>query len=143
MSATKTYPKSYIENCREKIEGDLQAYRLQVGNSLDEDFSVRFFNNQVLVMNAMFVDRDADVEGEDGNPLKEVRAISNSLLFNGGKFQPERQPGWPDAAGPSVKLTAELSVLGLTQGEEIKLDESDFMRLSEAFFAEVEKRYLE
>lgn len=142
MSETKTYSKHYIENCKAKLEADLQAYRLQVGNALDEDFSVHFFINLVLVMNYMFVDRSTDVEGNDGNSLNEVRAISNSLLLNGGKFQPEKQPHWPDTAGPSVNLPAERTVLGLVPGEEIKLDESDFMRLAEAFFLEIEKRYL-
>lgn len=143
MLGMKTYPENYIADSKSKLEADLQAYRLQVGNALDEDFSIRFFNNLVLVMNYMFVTRSADVEGEDGNPLNEVRAISNSLLLNGGKFQPDKQPDWPDTAGPSVNLPAEKTVLGLVPGEEIKLDESDFMRLAEAFFLEIEKKYLE
>lgn len=142
MLGTKTYPEQYIADSKAKLEADLQAYRLQVGNALDEDFSTRFFINLVLVMNYMFVTRSTDVEGKDGNPLNEVRAIANSLLLNGGKFQPEKQPHWPDTAGPSVNLPAERTVLGLVPDEEIKLDEADFMRLAEAFFTALEKKYL-
>lgn len=141
MPGMKTYPENYIADCKAKLEADLQAYRLQVGNALDEDFSVRFFNNLVLVMNYMFITRSSDIEGTDGNPLNEVRIISNSLLLNGTKFQPEKQPHWPDIAGPSVNLPTERTVLGLESDEEIKLDESDFMRLAEAFFSALEKKY--
>lgn len=143
MPGIDAYSENYLADCKAKLEADLQAYRLQVGNSLDEDFSTRFFNNLVLVMNYMFINRSTDAEGKDGNPLNEVRAIANSLLLNGGKFQPEKQPHWPATAGPSINLPAERTVLGLEAGDEIKLDESDFMRLADAFFTALESRYLE
>jgi hypothetical protein len=41
-----------------------------------------------------------------------------------------------------LKLPPEKSVLGLQVGEEVKLTEADFVRLADAFFAELEKRLL-
>lgn len=67
--------------------------------------------------------------------------LCNSLPLNGGKLQVDELPGWPNSAGAGIKLPPEQSVLGLTAGENIALSEADFVRLSKAFFAEIEKRY--
>jgi hypothetical protein len=99
--------------------------------------SRRFFNDQVLLLDHVFVHRLTGIEGKDGNPLNEVRVLCNSLLLNDGKLQ-----GWPNSAGASIKLPTEKSVLKLKVGDDVKLNESDFVRLSKAFFAEIEKRYL-
>src|ERR1039457_2725591 len=54
----------------------------------------------------------------------------------------EKLPGWPNSASSGIKLPQEKSVLKLQTGGEIKLTEADFVRLSEAFFKEIEKRYV-
>ena len=69
-------------------------------------------------------------------------APHNSILYNKGKLQIDKLPGWPNSAGGSMKLPPEKSVLKLKAGDDVKLSEADFVRLSEAFFAEIEKRYL-
>jgi len=68
--------------------------------------------------------------------------ICNSLLLNGGTLQVEKLPGWPTSAGGSIKLPPEKSILKLKAGDNVKLSEDDFLRLSKAFFAEIEKKYL-
>jgi hypothetical protein len=142
MLGMKTYPKEYIDRCRTKVDADVRAYRKQVGKTPSKEFEGRFFNNQVLLLDYMFVHRLAGIEGKDGNPLNEVRVLCNSILLNQGKFQADKLPGWPNSAGGSIKLPPEKSMLKLKVGDEINLSEADFVRLSKAFFAEIESKYL-
>ena len=142
MLGMKTYTRDYSDACRARVNTDLRAYRKQVGQSPTREFEARFFNDQVLLLDYMFVHRLAGIEGKDGNPLNEVRVLCNSLLLNHGKLQVDRLPGWPNSAGSGIKLPPEKSVLGLKVGDNIKLSEADFVRLSKAFFAEIEERYL-
>ena len=141
MLGMKKYPKDYIAACRARVDADLRAYRKQVGKSPSREFEARFFNDQVLLLDHMFVHRLTGIEGKDGNPLNEVRVLCNSLLLNGGKVQVDKLPGWPNSAGGGFKLPPETSVLKLHAGDEVALSEADFVRISRAFFAEIEKRY--
>ena len=142
MLGMKTYPQDYVDACRARVDADLRAYREQVGKAPSQEFEGRFFNDQVLLLDYMFVHRLAGTEGKDGNPLNEVRILCNSLLLNQGKLQVNKLPGWPMSASGSIKLPPEKSVLKLKVGDEVKLNEADFQRLAEAFFAEIERRYL-
>ena len=90
MLGMKTYPKPYIAACRARVDADLSAYRKHSGKTASRDFEARFFNNEVLLLDYMFVHRLTGVEGKDGNPLNEVRVLCNSLLLNGGKLQVEK-----------------------------------------------------
>ena len=141
MLGMKKYPRDYIDACRARIDADLRAYRQQVAKSRDEEFESRFFNNQVLLLDRMFVHRLAGIEGKDGNPVNEVRVLCNSLLLNKGKLQVERLPNWPESAGSSIKLPPETSILRLRPGDEVKVREADFVRLSKAFFTAIEKKF--
>ena len=141
MLGMKKYPKDYIAACRARVEADLRAYRSQVGKAPSEEFEARFFNDQVLLLDYMFVHRLTGSEGKDGNPLNEVRVLCNSLLLNHGKVQVNRLPGWPNSASSGMTLPPEKSVLKLKAGDEVRLSESDFVRLSKAFFAELEERF--
>ncbi len=141
MLGMKAYTQDYIDACRARVDADLRAYRKQVGNAPSKEFEVRFFNDQVLLLDHMFVHRLTGIEGKDGNPLNEVRVLCNSILLNKGKLQVDKLPGWPNSAGPSIKLPPEKSVLKLRAGDDVKLSEADFVRLSKAFFAEIEKKY--
>jgi hypothetical protein len=134
-------PQDYIDACRAKVEADLHAYRAQVGEAPSAEFESRFFNDHVLLLDYMFVHRLSGIEGKDGNPLNEVRVLCNSILLNRGKLQVAKLPGWPNSAVSSLTLAPERSVLKLKQGDEVKLTEDDFVRLSEAFFAEIERKY--
>jgi len=137
----KKYPKDYIAACRARVEADLRAYRTQAGKAPSKEFEARFFNDQVLLLDYMFVHRFTGIEGKDGNPLNEVRILCNSLLLNRGKVQVDKLPGWPNSASSGMRLPPEKSVLGLKAGDEVRLSEGDFGRLSKAFFAELEKKF--
>ncbi len=142
MLGMKTYTPDYIDACRARVDADLRAYRKQVGEAPSKEFEAHFFNDQVLLLDYMFVHRLSGIEGKDGNPLNEVRVLCNSLLLNQGKLQVEKLPGWPNSAVAKLTLPPENSLLKLKVGDEVKLTEADFVRLSEAFFAEIEKKYL-
>ena len=137
----KKYPKDYIAACRARVDADLRAYRDGVGKAATKEFEARFFNDQVLLLDYMFVHRLTGIEGKEGNPLNEVRVLCNSVLLNRGKLQVDKLPGWPNSAGSGIKLPPEKSVLKLDVGDEVRLTEADFARLSKAFFAELEKRF--
>ena len=141
MLGMKTYRQDYINACRARVEANLRAYRKQVGKAPAKEFEDRFFKDQVLLLDYMFVHRLSGIEGRDGNPLNEVRILCNSILLNRGKLQVDRLPGWPNSAGGGMKLPPEKSVLGLRPGDEVRASEADFARLSKTFFAELEKRF--
>jgi hypothetical protein len=46
------------------------------------------------------------------------------------------------AADKQIRLRPDASVLGYEVGDEIKLSAADFRRLSDAFLAEIEARYI-
>ncbi len=142
MLGMKKYSPGYINACRARVEANLREYRKQVGKASSNEFEVRFFNDQVLLLDYMFVHRLSGIEGKDGNPLNEVRVLCNSILLNKGKLQVDKLPGWPNSAVSSLTLPPEKSLLGLEVGDDVKLSEADFLQLSKAFFTEVEKKYL-
>jgi hypothetical protein len=142
MLGRKTYTRQEIDTARAMIEADLRAYRALPAAAKTKAFEVNFFNREVLLLDYLFVHRLTGAEGKDGNPLNEVRVLCNSLLLNQGRVQVDKQPGWPMSAGSSLKLPPEKSMLKLKVGDEVELSETDFVRLSTAFFTEVEKRYL-
>ena len=142
MLGMKTYTEEFINACESRVDADLRAYKKQVSEAPSEEFEVHFFNDQVLLLDYMFVHRLSGIEGKDGNPLNEVRVLCNSLMFNEGNVQVEKLPGWPNSAVSSLQLPPGNSVLGLKAGDDVKLSEDDFVRLSKAFFAEIKKKYL-
>src|SRR3989442_14649851 len=137
----KKYSRDYIAACRARVDADLRAYRNLAGNGRSKEFEARFFNDQVLLLDYMFVHRLTGIEGKDGNPLNEVRILCNSLLLNQGRLQVDRLPGWPNSAVAGIKLPPDKSVLRLKPSDEVLLSEADFERLSKAFFAELEKKF--
>lgn len=138
MLGIKTYPRDYVDACRQRVEAQLAAYRdlrSAAGPEADEAlvaFDSQFFNNMVLVLDNSFVHRLRVVEGKDGNALNEVRVIGGSLLVHDGVMTMEK----------SIKLKPETSVLGLAEGDTVALTEADFEKLAAAFFAEVEQRFV-
>src|SRR6266540_4514743 len=138
MLGMKSYTQGYIDACRARVDANLRAYRKQVGKAPVKEFESRFFNDQVLLLDYMFVHRLSGIEGKDGNPLNEVRVLCNSILLNHGKMQVDKLPGWPNSAVGSIRLTPENSLLKLKVGDEVKVTEADFLRISKAFFTEME-----
>ncbi len=72
------------------------------------------------------------MEGKDGNPLNEVRVMCNSIIHNNSIM----------SADNTIKLNPAKSVLKYKVGDEIKLNERDFLLISRAFFNEIESKYL-
>ena len=137
MLGMKTYERTYVDACRAKIDADVRAFQKFGAKGLE----TTFFNNLVLKLEYMFVHRLTGIEGKDGNPLNEVRVLSNSILLNHGRLQVDKLPGWPNSAGAGLTLPPDKSVLKLKVGDEVKVGEAGFVRLAKAFFAEIETRY--
>jgi len=85
MLGVKNYTQTYIDECRSRVNVQLSTYnnlitsaRKSAGNnekslnSAIESFEPIFFNNMVLLLDALFVHRLRMIEGKDGNPLNEV-----------------------------------------------------------------------
>lgn len=144
MLGRKKYTREEINTAKANLQRQLAAYDAltnavtnattdtKVADSL-VSFEGQFFNNLTLVLDRYFVHRLAgtDYEGKDGNPLNEVRIICDSLM-NNGELRCDKQ----------IKLTPERSVVKLNVGDRINLTRADYERLSTAFFAELEHRFL-
>ncbi|USK33188.1 hypothetical protein LIT25_22055 [Bacillus sp. F19] len=86
----------------------------------------------VLALNDYFGHRMRGLEKKDGNPLNEVRILCDSIMNNNNKM----------SADKTIKYDPAKSVLNYKIGDEIKLSEKDFKLLSEAFFAEIERKFI-
>lgn len=142
MLAVNKYTKDYIDECRAKIDRQLAAYqdlagKVEAGASgavaALESFEPIFFNNLVLVLDNFFSNRTRALEGKDGNPLNEVRVLCSSIMLNDNTF----------CVDSPIKMNPAKSVLGHKVGDPVRLTEADFTRLSAAYFAEMEKRFME
>ena len=136
MLGRKNYTQEEVATGKATIERQLAAYDALEGataNGAREAFAERFFNNLLLALDRYYVHRLAgpNYEGKDGNPLNEVRIICDSLITNGGKMRADKQ----------IKLPPEKSLAGLAVGDEIVLTREQFERLSQGFFAELERRF--
>lgn len=130
MLERASYSQDYIDGCRERISAQIAVYDEADADAVLESV---FFNNLVIVLDATFAHRLRSVEGTDGNPLNEVRVIAGALMDDGVTM----------GSDSTIRLDPETSVLGLAPGDEIALTEDDFVRLSDAFFSELEKRFSE
>ncbi|MDX6527183.1 MAG: hypothetical protein QOI43_2694, partial [Gaiellales bacterium] len=91
-----------------------------------------FLNNLTLALDRYFVHRIRVVTGKDGNPLNEVELISDSLMSNDGVLR----------GNNVIKLVPDQSVVKLEIGDRIRLSAAQFERLSTAFLAEIEARFV-
>jgi hypothetical protein len=143
MLGRKNYSREELDSCRAAIGEQVDAYRRLTaavrsasdGKAADQTlagFEGRFFTNMVLVLDRYFVHRVRAVSGKDGNPLNEVELIADGVMMNGGVL--------PESS--VIKYASGKSVLGLEIGGEISLTLQDFERLSAAFLAEIEQRFV-
>jgi hypothetical protein len=72
------------------------------------------------------------VTGKDGNPLNKVEMICDSVMNNDGILQ--------DSS--IIKYIPEQSVVKIKVGDRIHLTAGEFERLSAAFFADLEHKFL-
>src|SRR6266478_4146954 len=138
MLCVNNYTQKYIDDCRSKVTAQVSAYQALVAaarnktatdkpllNAAIEAFEPHFFNNMVLALDNYFVHRARAIEKKDGNPLNEVRMLCNSIMNNNNRM----------CADKMIKFDPAKSVLKYRVGDEIKLNEADFILLSSAFFA--------
>ena len=140
MLGRKTYSKSYIDGRRVQVAEQVAAFRV-VADAAGSGKAAKpvaaleptYFNALVIVLDAYFVHRLRGVEGKNGNPLNEVRVLTTSLMEHGGLLTVEK----------AITLEPESSVLGLSPGEPVRLTETQFTTLADAFFAEIEAKFAE
>ncbi len=144
MLCVNSYSQDYINHCRARIETQLDAYQALVSaahgggdrQSVDAalaSFEPQFFNNLLLVLDNLFCHRSRTLEKKDGNPLNEVRLLCNSLLINQGKLMDDK----------SIRLDPRKSILGYQVGDDIHLSAAAFKRLYQAYFSEIENKFLQ
>jgi hypothetical protein len=73
------------------------------------------------------------VKGKDGNPLNEVEMICDPLVNNEGVFRDSNV----------IQYLPDRSIIKLNVGDKIRPTAEEFQRLSSAFFAELERKFLE
>jgi hypothetical protein len=144
MLGRKNYTQEEFEHGKAAIKEQFAAYKKLVGEiasgttdkklqSALKDFEGLFFNNMTLVLDRFYVHRLRMVTGKDGNPLNEVELICDSLLNNNGILRDSNV----------IKYIPDQSVVKLNVGDKIRLTAEEFERLSAAFFAELERKFLE
>jgi hypothetical protein len=138
MLGKNSYPNEYIKASRARVDAQVSAYKSFVkkakksaGDAAVAAFEPVFFNNMVLTLDSYFTHRLRTVEGKDGNPLNEVRVLCASILENDGVMGSDK----------TIKMKAENTVLQLEVGDKINVTEADFVRLADAYFAEIEAKF--
>ncbi len=141
----RSYPRDYVNGCRDRFRTQLEAYRRAATSARqpgerrpppDSPFGRLepvFFNNMLLALDGCFRDRHRTVERRDGNPLHEVRLLCWSIIHNGETLGTDGGPGLDPAT----------SVLGHREGDPVRLTEEQFVLLADAFFDELERRYVD
>ena len=144
MLGRKNYPQEEFDHGKVAIKKQFAAYKKLVGEiasgtpekklqSALKDFEGMFFNNMTLVLDRYYVHGLRMVTGKDGNPLNEAEMICDSLLNNNGILRDSNV----------IKYIPDQSVVKLNVGDKIRITAEEFERLSAAFFAELERKFLE
>lgn len=126
----KTYTQEYVDAARARTARQIAAFVAE--SDITPEFESVFFNNLLVVLDAAFVHRSADVALDDGNPLNEVRLVAASLLENDEIM----------GTGSQIVMAPQESVLSLAEGGSIRLDHGSFMKLAAAFFADLEAKFV-
>lgn len=146
MLSRSSYDQEHVDDSRGRVAAQVAAFRAlaaaaepyvddadgSLGAALTS-FEPVFFNNMILVLDQFFVHRGRGIEGKDGNPLNEVRVLCNSIMHHDAVMAKDSQ----------IRLDPAKSVLRLEPGDEIRVSESYFTALADAYFAEIEQRYVE
>jgi hypothetical protein len=143
MLGRKDYTSGELDQCKAALAEQIAAYHAlakAMSNAGEGEearaalaaFEAPFFNNMVLVLDRYFVHRLRTVTGKDGNPLNEVEMLTDSLLNNNGLLR----------GNNVIKYVPGQSVLKLGLGDRISLTAADFERLSAAFLAEIEAKFV-
>lgn len=139
MLAVTSYSEVYVQLTAARIEEQLAAYAALAaavkGNAKAEAalaaFAPGYFNSMLLALDHHFMHRMRGAEGKDGNPLNEVRMLSDSLMEHDGVLRENK----------TIKYKSEKAVAGVAVGQTIALDAGTFERLAKAYVEELGKRF--
>lgn len=139
MLAVTSYSEVYVQLTAAKLEEQLASYAALAasvqGNSKAEAalaaFAPGYFNAMLLALDHHFMHRMRGTEGKDGNPLNEVRMLSDSIMEHDGVLKENK----------TIKYKPEKAVAGIAVGETIALNAETFGRLARAYIAEIGKRF--
>jgi hypothetical protein len=143
MQGRKDYTQDELDHARTAVGTQLAAYHQlikAIGSAISdpkvtsavEAFEPLFCNNMTLVLDRYFVHRLRVATGKDGNPLNEVELLTESLMNNHGVLR----------GNNVVRFVPGESVLKLNIGDRIQLTAQQFERLSDAFFADIESKFV-
>jgi hypothetical protein len=85
----------------------------------------------LLALDHHFMHRMRGAEGKDGNPLNEMRMLSDPIMEHDGVLKENR----------TIKYKADRAVARIAVGQEITLDAEAFEKLAKAYLAEIGKRF--
>lgn len=134
MLGTSSYPQDYLDEVRARIDAQLADFRALAAATGDAsvEFAPAFLEGIVLQLEHAFVHRLRALEQKDGNPANEVRLVARSILEHDGVLTVET----------GIKLRSATSVLGIEPGDDIVLTIDGVQQLSDAYLAEIERRYV-
>jgi len=142
MLGRKDYTQKELDDAKMAVHTQLAAYG-RLADAIDatgdpkaraalEELEPVLFNNMTLVLDRYFVHRLRMTTGKDGNPINEVELLSDSLMNNGGELRENNV----------IKYVPGDSVLKLEPGDRIRLNAAQFERLSKAFFADLDAKFV-
>jgi hypothetical protein len=139
MLAVTRYSEVYVQLTAAKLDEQLAAYGALAaavkGNAKAEaalaTFAPGYFNAMLLALDHHFMHRMRGAEGKDGNPLNEVRMLSDSIMEHDGVLKENK----------TIKYKAEKAAAGVAVGQTIALDAERFEKLAKAYIAELGKRF--
>jgi hypothetical protein len=142
MLGRKNYTPEELDQARNAIGQQLRAYK-QLAHAVaatgDEKasaalvaFEPLFVSNMTLALDRYFVHRLRVVTGKNGNPLNEVELLADSVMNNNGALR----------GSNVIKFVPDESVTKLKAGDTIRLSAADFERLSTAFLADIERKFV-
>ena len=131
MPARNAYRSDEIAACRDSCDALLAVWA--ANDVEDTTLESVVFTQAVVVLDAWFAHRDRDLEGDDGNPMNEVRVIADSVVGNGGTLRVQEPIQW----------APERTVLRFAVGDEVEMTADDFERIAAAYLAAIEAHYLE
>jgi hypothetical protein len=130
------YPTTYVDAVRAMVAANVASYT-ELGLPEGNDFERGYVHQLLLALDSYFTHRGRGQEGKDGNPLNEVRMITDSLQGNDahGPIVPLL------AANSTIKYKPENTVLGLEIGDPLDLSVAEYEKLAVAFLDELEKKF--
>lgn len=134
--------QDYANACRARVESQVAQFREFAGTvarvdhdeerglePMLESLEADYFNNLVIVLDAYFAGR-LPTSGPIGPAAAEVAALRTSLVEGEGELLPSA----------AERLDEGRRILSLKAGDSIRLTAQSFSRLSNAYFAEIERR---